>query len=55
MRSAQGGYLNRYLGGYVGRPLTDSIDDSGADLRILGQQFTSTDQGELFHNARLYM
>ena len=29
---------------YFGHPLVDSIDDSGADLRILGTQFSSTDQ-----------
>lgn len=55
-KSAQGGYLSSYLNGYVGRPLTSSVDDSGADLRILGQQFTSTDQGsESFKNtSKLY-
>jgi len=30
---------------YVGHPLIDSINDSGADLRILGTEFTSTNQG----------
>lgn len=55
--SAEGGYLSRYLNnGYAGHPLVDSVDDSGADLRILGQQFSSTDQGsEKFKNtAQLY-
>ena len=28
---------------YVGFPLVNSINDSGADLRILGTEFTSTD------------
>lgn len=30
---------------YYGHPLVDSINDSGADLRILGTEFSSTDQG----------
>ena len=55
--SAQGGYLSRYLNnGYAGHSLINSVNDSGADLRILGQQFSSTDQGsENFKNtAQLY-
>lgn len=45
--SAGGGYLSGYVKkmGYVGHPLINSVDDSGADLRILGQRFSSTDQG----------
>jgi hypothetical protein len=30
---------------YIGHPLVDSINDSGADLRILGTEFSSVDQG----------
>jgi hypothetical protein len=29
---------------YIGHPLIDSINDSGADLRELGTEFTSADQ-----------
>jgi hypothetical protein len=41
-------YLGEYLsvgGGYVGAGLNDQVYTSGADLRRLGQQFSSTDQG----------
>jgi len=45
---AGGGYLDNMLkrsGGYIGHPLINSVYDSGADLRDLGTQFSSTDQG----------
>ena len=41
----QNEYLLNNSRGYMGHPSVDSVNDSGADLRILGQQFTSTDQG----------
>lgn len=60
--TAEGGYLSSFLPpsnsaeNYVGYPLVNSVNDSGADLRRLGTQFTSTDQGsEKFKNvAKLY-
>ena len=39
---------------YVGVPLVDSVNDSGADLRF-ATQFTSVDEGdEKFLNYKLY-
>ena len=51
--AVEGGYLGRFLAnskGYIGHPLTETIPDSGADLRF-ATEFTSTDQGsEFFKN-----
>ena len=53
MQTLEGDRIGRGLTGYVGYPLTDSVNDSGADLRILGTQFSSTDQGsEAFRRSR---
>jgi hypothetical protein len=44
-----------YSGDYVGSGLPNTIYDSGADLRRLGQVFSSTDQGSTntIYNAEI--
>lgn len=50
-QTVEGDRLGRTLKGYVGHPLDDTVYTSGADLRLLGTQFSSTDQGsERFRN-----